>query len=86
MAPDASASGRAIEKNSSGNVRIVSYRLGKGDLAIFPGGGRPPSVQTFRLSTPGFKELAGISHFGPAVCTENSIRVCRMTESARLAR
>jgi hypothetical protein len=39
------------------------------DIAIFPGGGRPPSVQTFRLSTPGFKELAGISHFGPALAT-----------------
>lgn len=39
------------------------------DMAIFPGGGRPPAVQSFRLSTRGFKELAGISHFGPALAT-----------------
>src|SRR5258708_5155542 len=37
------------------------------DIAIFPGGGRPPAVQSFRLSTRGFKELAGIFHFGPAL-------------------
>src|SRR5882724_2353014 len=39
------------------------------DMAIFPGGGRPPAVQSFRLSTRGFKELAGITHFGPALAT-----------------
>lgn len=39
------------------------------DVAICPGGGRPPAVQSFRLSTRGFKELAGISHFGPALAT-----------------
>jgi hypothetical protein len=37
------------------------------DMAIFPGSGRPPSVQSFRLSTKGFKELAGVSHLGPAM-------------------
>jgi hypothetical protein len=39
------------------------------DMAIFPGGGRPPSVRSFRLSTRGFKELAGISHLGPALAS-----------------
>ncbi len=39
------------------------------DMAIFPGGGRPPKVQSFRLSTRGFKELAGIAHFGPALAS-----------------
>jgi hypothetical protein len=39
------------------------------DMAIFPGGGRPPAVQSFRLSTRGFKELAGIAHLGPALAT-----------------
>lgn len=39
------------------------------DMAIFPGGGRPPTIQSFRLSTRGFKELAGISHFGPALAS-----------------
>ena len=39
------------------------------DLALYPGGGAPPSVEGFRLSTQGFKELAGISHLGPALAT-----------------
>lgn len=39
------------------------------DMAIFPGSGRPPKVQSFRLSTRGFKELAGIAHFGPALAS-----------------
>jgi hypothetical protein len=37
------------------------------DIAVFPGGGRPPSVESFRLNTRGFVELAAISHLGPAV-------------------
>ena len=37
------------------------------DMVIFPGAGRAPEVQGFRLSTRGFKELAGISHLPPAV-------------------
>src|SRR5882757_1098217 len=44
------------------------------DMAIFPGGGRPPSVQSFRLSTRGFKELAGISHLGPALASLVNMR------------
>ena len=39
------------------------------DMALYPGGGRPPDLLTFRLSTRGFKELAGISHLGPAVAS-----------------
>ncbi len=39
------------------------------DMAIFPGNGQDPSVESFRLSTRGFKELAGISHLGPALAT-----------------
>ena len=39
------------------------------DMAIFPGGGKAPTVRSFRLSTRGFKELAGISHFGPALAS-----------------
>jgi hypothetical protein len=39
------------------------------DMAVFPGGGRPPTVRSFRLSTRGFKELAGISHLGPALAS-----------------
>ena len=36
-------------------------------LALFPGDGGEPSVQGFRFSTRGFKELAGVSHLGPAL-------------------
>src|SRR5277367_4416824 len=37
------------------------------DMAIYPGGGRLPTISSFRLSTRGFLELAGISHLGPAM-------------------
>jgi hypothetical protein len=39
------------------------------DIAFYPGGGEPPSVQGFRVSTRGFKEIAAISHLGPALAT-----------------
>jgi len=39
------------------------------DIVLFPGGGRAPEIQGFRKSTRGFKELAGISHHGPAVAS-----------------
>jgi hypothetical protein len=39
------------------------------DIALYPGGGRPPMVEGLRLSTRGFKELAAVSHLGPAVAT-----------------
>ncbi len=44
------------------------------DLALYPGGGRPPSVEGFRLSTRGFTELAAVSHLGPAVATLVQLR------------
>src|SRR5882724_3401288 len=70
------------------------------DMAIFPGSGRPPKVQSFRLSTRGFKELAGIAHFGPALASivnlhtlepQNAIwrkdaeRLAAATQAARVA-
>lgn len=39
------------------------------DLALYPGDGAAPEVLGFRMSTRGFKELAGVSHLGPAVAT-----------------
>jgi Domain of unknown function (DUF5624) len=39
------------------------------DLALYPGRGAAPSVLGLRMSTRGFKELAGISHLGPALAT-----------------
>jgi hypothetical protein len=37
------------------------------DMALYPGGGRPPTVLGLRLTTRGFKELAAVSHLGPAL-------------------
>jgi Domain of unknown function (DUF5624) len=39
------------------------------DIALFPGGGRAPAVLGIRTATRGFKELAAVSHLGPAVAT-----------------
>jgi Domain of unknown function (DUF5624) len=39
------------------------------DFALFPGDGSAPTVEGYRLSTRGFKELAAVSHLGPAVAT-----------------
>jgi hypothetical protein len=44
------------------------------DMALFPGDNRPPTIQSFRLSTRGFKELAGVSHLGPALATLVNMR------------
>jgi hypothetical protein len=44
------------------------------DIALYPGAGAPPTVQPFRLSTRGFKELAGVSHLGPALATLSMMR------------
>lgn len=45
------------------------------DLALFPGDGSVPAIEPYRLSTRGFKELAGVSHLGPALAT-----IARMRE------
>lgn len=37
------------------------------DMALYPGDGKPPKLLAFRLSSRGFKELAAVSHLGPAV-------------------
>lgn len=39
------------------------------DLALYPGDGEPPTVEGFRLSTRGFKELTAVSHLGPAIAS-----------------
>lgn len=44
------------------------------DFALYPGGGKPPTVEGFRFSTKGFRELAGVSHLGPAVATLVQLR------------
>ncbi|TDD63242.1 hypothetical protein E1263_01030 [Kribbella antibiotica] len=40
-----------------------------GDLALYPGNGAEPTIEGFRLSTRGFKELTAVSHLGPALAT-----------------
>lgn len=37
------------------------------DVVVFPGGGRAPLVESFRLSTRGFVEITAVSHLGVAV-------------------
>jgi hypothetical protein len=44
------------------------------DLALYPGGGAAPVIEPYRLATRGFKELAGISHLGPALATLARLR------------
>jgi hypothetical protein len=39
------------------------------DLALFPGDGSDPAIEPYRLSTRGFRELAAVSHLGPALAT-----------------
>jgi hypothetical protein len=44
------------------------------DIALYPGGGQAPVIQPYRLGNRGFKELAGISHLGPALATLARLR------------
>lgn len=39
------------------------------DIILFPKAGHAPDIQGFRLGTRGFKELAAVSHHGPAVAS-----------------
>ena len=39
------------------------------DFALFPGDGSAPTIEGYRLSTRGFRELAAVSHLGPALAT-----------------
>ena len=57
---------QAAAKRTADDPLIVSTGT---DLAYFPGRGRLPTVEPFRMSTRGFKELAAISHLGPALAT-----------------
>ncbi|RFU24149.1 hypothetical protein B7463_g12191, partial [Scytalidium lignicola] len=59
-------------------------------MIFYPGNGQDPSSISFRLSNRGFKELAAISHFGPALAslvqmyTANSSSDTWRTEAQRL--
>ncbi|GAA3509819.1 hypothetical protein FHR32_007107 [Streptosporangium album] len=58
--------GRAVADRARDEPLIVATAT---DIALYPGGGRVPTVEGFRLSTRGFKELTAISHLGPAVAS-----------------
>jgi hypothetical protein len=58
--------GRAVTDRSRSDPLIVATAT---DIALYPGDGRPPTVEGFRISTKGFKELTGVSHLGPAVAS-----------------
>jgi hypothetical protein len=53
------------------------------DFALYPGGGRPPVVEGYRLSPRGFKELTGVSHLTPAVASLAHMRTCLGDDSWR---
>jgi hypothetical protein len=44
------------------------------DIALYPGGGATPVIEPYRFASRGFKELAAISHFGPALATLARLR------------
>jgi hypothetical protein len=44
------------------------------DLVLYPGGRAAPVIEPYRLASRGFKELAGISHLGPALATLARLR------------
>jgi hypothetical protein len=44
------------------------------DLVLYPGSGKPPLIEPYRFATRGFKELAAVSHLGPAVATLARLR------------
>jgi hypothetical protein len=56
----------ASERATSDHPLLVATGT---DLALYPGGGAPPTVDGFRLGLRGFKELTAVSHLGPAVAT-----------------
>ncbi|MFI9550530.1 DUF5624 domain-containing protein [Nonomuraea endophytica] len=58
--------GRAVAERSRSDPLIVATAT---DIALYPGDGKPPTVEGFRISTRGFKELTAVSHLGPAVAS-----------------
>ncbi|SEP37811.1 DUF5624 domain-containing protein [Amycolatopsis saalfeldensis] len=62
---------RAVTARGRDDPLIVATAA---DIALYPGGGKPPTVEGFRVSTRGFKELTGISHLGPAVASLVNLR------------
>jgi hypothetical protein len=68
----------ADRKSAAGELLVASGT----DVALFPGGGQPPVIESFRLKTRGFVELAAISHLGPAVAALVRMRELDPSSSA----
>jgi hypothetical protein len=62
---------RAAAQNAAGDPLLVVTGT---DIALYPGGGGAPVIEPYRLASRGFKELAAISHFGPAIATLARLR------------
>jgi Domain of unknown function (DUF5624) len=56
----------SVAPGAAGDPLIVATGT---DVALFPGGGSAPAVEAYRLSTRGFRELAAVSHLGPALAS-----------------
>lgn len=53
-------------RDAEGDPLIVATGT---DIALYPGAGSAPTVEPYRLSTRGFRELAAVSHLGPALAS-----------------
>src|SRR6266702_1990019 len=63
--------GRAVTDRAHRDPLVAATST---DIAFYPGDGRPPTVEPFRMSSRGFKELTAVSHVGPAVASLVNIR------------
>ncbi|MCX8570753.1 DUF5624 domain-containing protein [Aminobacter sp. MET-1] len=61
--PNSMAAELGAKRSQSAGDRSLLVSTGS-DLVLFPGGGAAPIVESFRLSTRGFKELTAVSHLG----------------------
>ncbi|MEV6644135.1 DUF5624 domain-containing protein [Amycolatopsis sp. NPDC051371] len=62
--------GRRLARSFAEHTRDTPLVVATGaDFALYPGGGKPPVVEGYRLSPRGFKELTAVSHLGPAVAS-----------------
>jgi hypothetical protein len=62
---------QAAVRRATGNPLLVVTGT---DVALYPGDGASPVIEPYRLGNRGFKELAGISHLGPAVASLAMLR------------
>lgn len=60
----------ATEADADGPLLVATAT----DLVLYPGRGAEPSIQGFRVATKGFKELAAVSHLGPAMASLINMR------------